>query len=104
MSQKPGRAGLFLFILVGSPAGLRQSLRHPALLLSGRGKPDTRRLQDCDSFCLRQPEACDDTDRCYARQAFEIAIPIARLFFERSAGLPCFDEQKKTRLRSHLSA
>jgi hypothetical protein len=42
--------------------------------------------------------------RVWRGHAFEIAIATALHLFDASAGLPCSDEQKKTRLRSHLSA
>jgi hypothetical protein len=74
---------------------LGQSLRHPALLLSERGKPGTRRLQDCDDFCLRRREACDEIDRCYARHAFQIATATRSLCSNVLKGYPVSMSKKK---------
>jgi hypothetical protein len=42
--------------------------------------------------------------RIFSGRDFDIATAMARANPKAPAGLPCSDEQKKTRLRSHLSA
>jgi hypothetical protein len=72
--KKPGNAGLFLFVV--------WHLRLPHTKFhDGHGENDAVRRRACFKAALR-----------------------LRAALTTAAGLPCSDEQKKTRLRSNLSA
>jgi|ERR1035438_3293848 hypothetical protein len=82
-------------LVASRPPHLGQSLRHHALLLSGRGKPGTRRLHDCDDLWLRRLEAATILIAATRGHAFEIAIPIVRLCSNVLEGYPVSTSKKK---------
>jgi hypothetical protein len=87
-ARKPGSAGLFLFVPV-----LHRGPRSKFLRIGIPAGPMSQGGLANSPWPLRiDPAALKIDDRGRATT------------FNSVAGLPCSDEQKKTRLRSHLSA
>jgi hypothetical protein len=92
--KKPGGTGLFsFFVAVLFCAPRRASLPRPYFY----GRYVGKRAQESH-------DRRDELMPAIARARFRNSKRECAARFDRRAGLPCSDEQKKTRLRSHLSA